>query len=148
MKLIMDRSVVIVFLLAFANVSHCQQHAGIRTIEFSKTSRGYEAHTRIGSDSLHVWIENRIAGKPPVQHSRKLEPGEWTALVNTLEDVDIKEIPSLPSPSMKRIQDAALHSTLTITLDDGHQFAHSFDNENPHSMLKPLLESIQKIANQ
>jgi hypothetical protein len=35
-----------------------------------------------------------------------------------------------------------LHSTITITTKSGEQFTHSFDDDDPHEKLKPLMREI------
>ncbi len=133
------------FVLSFG-ASQCQEQNAVSQIEVNKVSRGYQEHVRITRDSLVIYIENNIAGNKPVKQSRKIEPEEWTRLINALGKQNLKEIPALPSPTMERAHDAALHSTLTITTEDNNSYAHGYDDESPHKILQPLLQTIREIA--
>ena len=116
-------------------------------IELSKTARGYQEEIRIGSDSIHVWVENNVAQKPPVKYSRKLDPGQWTRLINSFKAVKLPEIPVLPAPTMDRAHDGAKHATITISTKSGKSFAHGYDDEHPHEALQPLLKVIRELEN-
>ena len=135
-----------VLLLVFGNVSNCQPAKTINQIEVTKTSRGYQENVRLTRDSLIVYIENNVAGKAPMKHTRKLDPKEWTSLIQALDGVVLKDIPALPSPTMKRASDAAMHSTITISAEGGKTYAHGYDNEDPHQALKPLLKMVREIG--
>jgi hypothetical protein len=136
---------IAVILYGYSVTVSAQANSGVTLIELSKTARGYQEEIRIAGDSLHVWIENSVAEKPPVKYSRPLESEQWTKLVNSFKAVKLVEIPVLPAPSMKRASDAAKHSTLTITTQDGKTYAHGFDDENPHVALLPLLKAIREL---
>jgi hypothetical protein len=46
---------------------------------------------------------------------------------------------------MDRARDAAVQSTIVISFKGGESVSHSFDDENPHPDLKPLLEAIDEF---
>lgn len=120
----------------------CQTANNITKIEYTTLTRGYQKHIVISTDSVTTSVEGR---QEDHQSKRALSKQEWNAVIGALKSVKIAEIPSLPSPTMKRAYDGALHSTLTLTTKDQNEFAHSFDNENPHSELLPLMKAIATI---
>jgi hypothetical protein len=133
-------------LLVCCTLLWAQSQSDIKQIEFSKISRGYEEHVRIKADSVHVLIHDIRGDKAPVNFSRKLEQSEWVNLMEVMKSIKVKEIETLPTPSMKRATDAAMHGTLTLTVNNGQSYAHGFDDENPHESLKPLLKAVRDIS--
>jgi hypothetical protein len=59
-----------------------------------------------------------------------------------MKDLSLKDIDGLQSPTTNRAHDGATHSSIVITFDDGSSISHSFDDENPHPDLQPLLDAI------
>lgn len=135
-------------LLVCCKLLWAQNKSEIKQIEFSKVSRGYEEHVRIKADSVHVLVHDIRGDKAPVNFSRKTEEAEWVGLMEILQSIKVKEIETLPSPSMKRASDAAMHGTLTLTTNSGKSYSHGFDDENPHDALKPLLKAVREISGQ
>jgi hypothetical protein len=142
MKNILNVSLLVIL---FANFGWCQTEQAVIQIELSKISRGYQEDVRITPDSVHIFMDDKT-GQPSVRHSRKVESQEWTRLVQSLDGVLIKSIPSLPSPTMNRAVDAARHSTLTVSTSDGRSYPHGFDDEEPHEVLQPLLKVLREIS--
>jgi hypothetical protein len=140
------RNIFCVCILLFYGAVWAQPAGGIREIELSKVSRGYEEHIRVTADSLHVFIENKMGEKPPKDFSRKMTAEEWKNLAGTLEGHPVKELKDLPSPTMKRAHDAAMHSTITIHTADGASVSHGYDDENPHGSFLPLLKAIRVLS--
>jgi hypothetical protein len=141
------KTILCICVLLFSGVLAGAQPAdAVREIELSKVSRGYEEHIRITADSLHVFTEGRTGNKPSKNFSRKVMAEEWAAFVKTIKALSLKDLPALPSPTMKRAQDAAMHSTITIQTADGRSFAHGYDDEDPHQALKPLLKQIRALS--
>jgi hypothetical protein len=121
----------------------CQTSNNIKKIEYTTLTRGYQKHVVISADSVKVSVEGRNEDR---QNKRALSKTEWNSVMGALKDVAISSIPSLPSPTMKRAYDGALHSTLTLTTRDQTEFGHSFDDENPDPKLMPLMRAVIKIA--
>jgi hypothetical protein len=144
------RNIISICLLVcfFGTASRCQTGGEIREIELSKISRGYEEHVRVNPDSIHVLIDNRKDSGSSVSYSRKISPDEWTSLVQTTKNIELKDLPALPSPSMKRAADAAMHATLTVYTKDGKSYSHGYDDEDPHRVLQPLRKAIRDLSNQ
>jgi hypothetical protein len=103
---------------------------------------------RIKADSVHVLVHDIRGEKAPVNFSRKTEESEWTRLLEIMKTIKEKEIETLPSPSMKRASDAAMHGTLTVTTNSDKTYSHGFDDENPHDSLRPLLKAVREISGQ
>lgn len=81
----------------------------------------------------------------PSRTARGLESGEWTALANSLKDVDLSKIATLESPTNKRATDAAPFGTIVVTTRDSVYTSAGFDGKNPHAMLQPLMQEIIKV---
>jgi hypothetical protein len=122
------------------------QTAVITQIELTKQSRGYQEAIRITTDSVFVIAEDLKGGKPSITYSRPISPDDWTKLVNSIGSLKLKDIASLSSPTMKRASDAAMHSTLKITTDDGNSYAHGYDDENPHEALQELRKTVREVS--
>jgi hypothetical protein len=138
------RYVIIILLLVPGFVF--AQPAEVRQVELSKVSRGYEEHIRITPDSLHVFTENKMGEKPVTDFSRMVSEKEWTRLVEVVRIHPVKELRDLPSPTMKRAHDAAMHSTITIHMADGTSVTHGYDDENPHVAFLPILKEIRTLS--
>jgi hypothetical protein len=136
----------IFMVFAFGTASKCQQDPAIREIELSKVSRGYAEHIRINPDSLHVLTENRKGNNPPESYSRKITKEEWTALIKIIQDIPLKDIPALTSPTMKRASDGAMHATITVYTTDEKSYSHGYDDEDPHKALQPLRKAIRELG--
>jgi hypothetical protein len=137
------RHVIILFLSAFHLLPIQLQE--VKQVEFSKISRGYEEHIRINADSLHVLIHDIKREKPAISFSRETEKEEWINICQSLKDVKIKSLESLPAPSMNRASDAAMHGTLSVQLGDA-VYTHGFDDENPNDALKPLMKIVRGVS--
>jgi hypothetical protein len=138
--------IIIVILLVCWTALLAQKDMEIRQVEFSKVSRGFEEHVRIKADSVHVFVHDIRGDKAAVKFSRKIDETEWVKIVEALKQVKIRQIESLPSPTMNRASDAAMHGTLTFITGDSKSYAHGFDDENPHESLKPLLKAVREIS--
>jgi len=122
-----------------------QKKETIKQIDFTKSTRGYEARIRVTPDSVVTRVEDFRADEKVKQSGRKLSAAEWRALLKTLKKVSLESIPSLPSPGMQRASDAALQGTLQITTTQ-QTYAHSFDNEDPNAKLVPLLKAMKALV--
>lgn len=137
---------IIFLVLFFPSVAKCQAAPEIASIEVLKSSRGYSEEIRITPDSVFTFRENRIDGAIPFRQGSPLPEGSWQKLVKTLSNIDLGELGRLPSPTMNRASDAAMHSSIRITTATGQTYSHGYDDENPHHVLKPLLEMVRFIT--
>jgi hypothetical protein len=133
-------------LIFSAAVSFSQRKPTIKSVEFSKVSRGYEERVTITADSIHTWLDNHREQKNPSSTANIMDSKQWASIVDTVQGLNLRELPSLPSPTMKRATDAAMHGTITITTQDGTSYSHGFDDENPHIDLMPLLKKIKEVS--
>ena len=139
---------ILSILYIWLTLSGHQLHASqdIQKVEFSTLSRGghYEQIV-ITEDELRFQKENRRSTEEKQTYSRRLKEGEWKQLIQNMENLPLKGIPKLKSPSMERAFDGARHSEIIITTIDNQQYIHRFDDENPNKLLNPLLQSILKL---
>jgi hypothetical protein len=142
MKRLFFTAAFVLFLIATSTA----QTPVVTQIELTKQSRGYQEAIRITADSIFVVAEDLKNGKPAIQYSHAIADGDWTKLVSSIGSLKLKDIPSLSSPTMKRASDAAMHSTLTITTNDGNSYAHGYDDENPHESLQQLRKSVREVS--
>lgn len=126
-----------------ASVNAWGQHAeNITTISFTKQSRGFLDEVVISRDSVHGATENHRTPENAQNYASSIGEDEWAKLMIALRDVSLEDIGGLQSPTMNRAHDGALHSSIVITFEDGTSISHSFDDENPHPDLQPLLDAI------
>jgi hypothetical protein len=136
----------IAYLLVFCSLSTvatCQSPHTVSRIEFSTLTRGFQKQLFLKPDSLIEIVDGRQEANKVVK--RSLNQADWERLVKSLDGIRLEEIPSLQSPTTRRAFDGARHSTIKITIQDGKEFEHTFDDENPHPKLKDLMEAILKV---
>lgn len=137
------KSGLIIMLLSAACASVAQHSGDVVQIEFTSATRGYQESILITSDSIH--FTKVQAGEPGIDKTRAIKKEEWSDLVAALQKVSLPEVPELKSPTMKRTYDGARNSTITITTKSNQVYAHSFDDENPHQNLMPLMKCIKRL---
>ncbi|HEY3430838.1 MAG TPA: hypothetical protein VGK39_09190 [Cyclobacteriaceae bacterium] len=111
-------------------------------IEFSSLTRGHSRNIIFTKDSVISSVEGREASP---KKEKRLNAEEWQRLVGSLKNLALNEITDLQSPTMKRAYDGAMHSTIVIATSDRETFSHSFDDEDPHEKLKPLMKVIHEL---
>jgi hypothetical protein len=125
------------------NQACAQKQDDITAITLTKQTRGYVEEVVISRDSVHAMIENHRAPEQSKHFDSSIDQDEWASVVMTLNNVDLPEVDGLQSPSTDRARDAAMQSTIVISFKDGKSVSHSFDDENPHPDLMPLLDAIK-----
>jgi hypothetical protein len=118
----------------------------VTQIELTKQSRGYQEAIRITADSVFVVAEDLKNSKPALRYAREISDEDWTSLLSTIGSIKLKDIESLSSPTMKRASDAAMHAILKITTNDGSEYAHGYDDENPHESLQELRKKVREVS--
>ena len=131
----------ILTLVAFGTTS-AQSLEDITTIAFTKQTRGMLDEVVISRDSVEGFMENHRMPENSHHYATAIDESQWARLILTLKDVPLEDIDGLQSPTMNRAHDGAIHSSILITFKDGNTLTHSFDDENPHPDLKPLLDVI------
>ena len=128
--------------LMTAGITCAQSLEAITSIAFTKQTRGSLDEVVISRDSVQGFVENHRAPESSQQYSTGIDDDEWTRLMLALKDVPLEDIDGLQSPTRNRAHDGAVHSNIEITFEDGKTISHSFDDEDPHPDLKPLLDLI------
>lgn len=137
------RQAALIFSLFLVCAHACGQSLeNITSISFTKQSRGYVDEVVISRDSVEGFMENHRAPEDSKQYASEIGQDEWAKLLLTLREVPLKHIDGLQSPTTNRAHDGALHSSIVITFENGESISHSFDDENPHPDLQPLLDAI------
>ena len=114
----------------------------ITNITFTKQTRGLLDEVVISRDSVKTFVENHRAPENSHRYSTEIDTNQWAKVIVALQDVPLSDIDGLQSPTVNRAHDGAIHSSIVITFEDGSSVTHSFDNENPHPDLQPLLDAI------
>lgn len=131
----------VLFLMAGGEICG-QSLENITSITFTKQSRGYLDEVVISRDSVQGYVENHREPESARDYATAVDHDQWAKLMSALRDVPLESIDGLQSPTMNRAHDGALQSTITMSFKDGSTISHSFDNENPHPDLQPLLDVI------
>ena len=114
-------------------------------IEFNSGSRAVREQIILTPDSIVMVKEDfRIDLRPQIKR-RSMNEKDWQALLSKVKEVKINTIDELKAPSDKRTYDAAAHGTLILTTADNKSHTHGFDDEDPHTSLKPLMNEIIKF---
>jgi hypothetical protein len=140
-KLMRLKSLTILLLVITFQAVVAQKAEVISKVAFTSATRGYQKQVFITKDSVKIILDGR-AGNGIT--SRKLSGGEWNDLLKSLDDMKLARITELESPTSRRAFDGARQSTITI-FSENKSFSHSFDDENPHPELQPLMTCITKI---
>jgi hypothetical protein len=139
----MIKSVFVITLQLFVGIVYGQS-SDIVEIDFTSSTRGYQMQVWITPDSL---IQS-VAGRQDTSVARKLDRSSWDELIRSISDLDLEKIPSLERPSTRSAFDGARESTLKIIDSKGHIWRHSFDDQNPNSELKLLMDGIGRLLNE
>lgn len=138
------RILSVIYIFSFMATVQCtgQQVETITSIEFTKQTRGYLDKIKISKDSVQGMVENHRASEKSRHYASPIDQDGWARLLLSLNDVSLKDVDGLQSPTMARAHDGAVHSTIVISFENGQTISHGFDDENPHPDLKPLLLAI------
>ncbi|MEX2231838.1 MAG: hypothetical protein WD824_06745 [Cyclobacteriaceae bacterium] len=137
------RNVSLVLILTLVFGTTCGQSLeNITTISFTKQSRGFLDEVVISRDSVEGVIENHRVPEDSRHYAADVDQDDWAQLMLALKDISLGDIDGLQSPTTNRAHDGAIHSSIIITFEDGNSISHSFDDENPHPDLQPLLDAI------
>lgn len=142
------RIAVLVWILTLAGSSNScgQSLEDVTEISFIKQSRGVLDEVVISRDSVRSVIENHRVPENSHQYATGIDQDQWAKLILALSDVSLEEIDGLQSPTTNRAHDGAIHSTITISFENGETISHSFDDVNPHPDLQPLLDAILEFS--
>jgi hypothetical protein len=138
-------SLVLISTLLTLTFTCGQSLENITSITFTKQTRGYLDEVVINRDSVHGLLENHRAPQQFKHFAADVDQDDWRNLMVALQDVSLHDIDGLQSPTMNRAHDAAIHSSISISFENGASVTHSFDDENPHPDLQPLLAVIKGL---
>lgn len=145
----MKNLIFLTFILILTSAAvFAQSQEPVLEIELSKESRGYQEFVRVTADSLYVLKNDRKGAGSAKNFSRKIAAEEWQNLVQLAQVIDFEEINALPSPTMNRAVDGAMHSMISIKTKGGEYYKHGFDDEHPHEVLQPLHQAIRDLHKQ
>ncbi|HET9485949.1 MAG TPA: hypothetical protein VFO54_00860 [Chryseosolibacter sp.] len=133
---------VIMFTIMACGFALGQSHEDITMISFTKQNRGYLDEVVVSRDSVHGVVENHKMPENSRNYSTAIHADDWAKLMIALKDVPLESIDGLQSPTTNRAHDGAAHSSIVITFEGGQSISHSFDDENPHPDLAPLLKAL------
>ena len=138
------KAVPLILIVCWFNLNQAcaQQQDDITAITLTKQTRAYLEEVVISRDSVHAMVENHRSPEHSKHSDSSIDQDEWARVVMTLNDVNLAGIDGLQSPTMDRARDAAMQSSIVISFKGGDSVSHSFDDENPHPDLKPLLDAI------
>jgi hypothetical protein len=134
-------NIAIVLLLAAAE-TYSQSAENISSITFTKQTRGLLDEVIISRDSVQGFVDNHRVPEDSHQYASGIDQDDWSRLMMSLNNVSLKNIDGLQSPTINRAHDGATQSSIVITFEDGTSISHTFDDENPHPDLQPLLDVI------
>lgn len=134
----------LVFILSVmvGGVLSAQSAENIISISFTKQTRGFLDEVFISRDSVEGFIENHRVPEQTQQYASGIDGDDWSKLMAALPDISLGDIDGLQSPTMNRAHDGGIHSSIVIMFENGESVTHSFDDENPHPDLRPLLDAI------
>lgn len=122
-----------------------QDLSSVSAITFTKQTRAYLEEVVVTPDSVHGVVENHRLPQNSKKYDAAIDTDQWARFMLALQNVSLEDIDGLRSPTTNRAHDAAMHSSLVITLKDGSSVTHSFDDEKPHPDLQPLLDAILEL---
>ncbi|WP_299777619.1 hypothetical protein [uncultured Formosa sp.] len=110
-------------------------------IEYKAITRGYFLEIKI--ENQEILVKTQQQGPDKIITISKTE---WDILMDKLHAIDLKTLPTLEAPSMKRAHDGAASARLKIIEEDTVYSTTEFDHENPNKKIKPLVEYILSLS--
>ncbi len=77
---------------------------------------------------------------------KKLDKKMYNSLFKILKEIDLSSLETLTVPSKKHQYDGALASTITIESEGKTYTSPTFDDDNPPTELKKLIDYLQSIT--
>lgn len=133
----------ITIILLFFTASNCtEDQDSVSTITYETFTRGSSTVYKITPDSLKISSK----GLNSYEKSEALSSGDWTSLLENVENIEVSKINQLKAPSDARAGDAAPHAILSIRKNDTIYKTNSFDHGNAPVAVKPLIQVILRLA--
>lgn len=103
-------------------------------------SIGFESFTRGGYKSITMYKRKVVINKNHSAESYLLEEGDWAEFLQTLSEINTKELGEYQSNSNGRSRNAAWHSNIIVyTQDSVSHLSQAFDNDNAPAELSRLM---------
>ena len=112
------------------------------TISYSANTRGFFQELVLKQNSL---IEFKDREKLNAMSS-DLDVKDWKECLRLLDQIDLKTLPNLISPTNYRQYDGAAFAQLTVIQKGDTIQSSGFDHKYPPSEIKPLVEYILSIS--
>ncbi|NOR27103.1 MAG: hypothetical protein GQ540_01085 [Lutibacter sp.] len=128
------------YLFLIVILHSCKAQTNLKTmiINYDATTRGSSIKFEVTSTKVYYKdIEKTIETKTNSKF--------WKEITTIVEQINLTEIESFSSPTSNRNVDAALHATLSISINDLIYESQTFDHGNPPDKLKPLIEVLFKV---
>jgi hypothetical protein len=132
------------FLFLFHNIAFSQvqpKKVGLQRIEFTSTTRGSQELITVNRNKI-------VCQKTGVENSTKtikITPKQWQQFRYVVQQIDLKNISTLPAPSNASHHDGAKASNFVITTHKKTFQSSTFDNYDSPNVLKPLMNKILKF---
>lgn len=125
-------------LLVVNSISTKNENQIIKKIELTEKTRGTN---RIFTFTKNL-LSKDINGKKTTSTLSSLQ---WKNILQITEMIDLQKISTYKSPTTGRYSDAALASTIIITIDDEKYYSSDFDEGKAPKELEALYYELQKI---
>ena len=127
--------------LFFIVILHsCKAQTNLKTmiINYDAATRGSSIKFEVTSKKVYYKdIEKTI--------ETKTNSNLWKEILTIVKQINLSEIENFSPPTSDRNVDAALHATLSISIDNLSYESQTFDHGNPPNELKPIVEVLFKV---
>ena len=113
----------------------CYQTIQPNEIIFTSQTRGSKEIISIRKDKI-TFVKNEE------QEVYELALSDWNKLIKSIQEIDVNKIQDYPAPSKEHARDAALHSTLSIVVNDHVYTSDTFDDTKAPRELMKLMDCI------
>ena len=110
-------------------------------IEYSSLSRGASKLIKVNNYGISI-----ISSRQPKPISKIYNKGEWSKLLELVNDINLDSLSSLEPPSKNHQFDGASMAHLKIIFKNKVYKTQTFDHGNPNDLLKPLVKEILSLA--
>ena len=111
------------------------------TISYSAHTRGFYQKLILKKNSLTVFKEFEKTNAV----SSSIDDKDWNECLRLLENINLKTLPNLKSPTNYRQFDGAPHAQLSVIQKGDTIQSSGFDHKYPPTELKPLVEHILSL---
>ena len=132
---------ILVALSGECNQQHSRtsiQKQNLMSITYEVSTRGFYEKIWINKDSISF---SNDRGLKNVMTS-KCSDGDWEALVNLVNDVDLEEFPNLEAPTSMHQYDGAAMAMLLVESDDETYKTKVFDHGHPPKAISQLVNKV------